>query len=290
MDRRPLVDVVIPVFGDADRLQHCLAALASQTLAQESFVVWVVDNHQDPCIELGPQPFRVNLRHCAVPGSYAARNSVLSELRADWVAFTDADCLPAADWLEQGLDAVRASNGLVAGAIRILPSVADKPSVADRIELAFGMRQDHYVRRGGFGITANLWVARALFAMVGPFDSARKSGADREFCLRARAGGIAVRYSADCLVMHPARSEVELFQKARRLMGGRVDAAGKQPVRQFLALILHTKPLLREWCLTMGMRIPWSTRLAMMALLLRLRLAAAREWWDLIQRRRVSQR
>lgn len=284
------MDVVIPVFNDAERLRHCLQALSRQTLAAACFAVWVVDNNSDQPLRLEPQPFRLFLRRCAEPGSYAARNAVLAELSAAWVAFTDADCLPATDWLEQGLQAVSESQGLLAGGIRMLPSQPEQPSLADRLEIAFGMRQDHYVHRGGFGITANLWVHRPLFETLGGFDAQRKSGADREFCLRARAAGIPVGYGPSCLVSHPARSEAELYQKARRLIGGRVDAAGGKLHRQLLALVLHSKPLLREWRLTLMMPLPWSTRLAMMQLSLRLRLAAAREWLRLVLGRHVSQR
>ena len=290
MDARLLVDVVIPVFNDAERLRHCLQALARQTLTADSFAVWVVDNNSDPPLQLAPQPFGLSLRRCMEPGSYAARNVVLPELSAPWVAFTDADCLPADDWLEQGLQAASHSQGLLAGAIRMVPSRPEQPSLADRLEIAFGMRQDHYVRQGGFGITANLWVQRPLLEGLGPFDAQRKSGADREFCLRARAAGIPVTYGPQCLVTHPARSEAELYQKARRLIGGRVDAAGGQPHRQLLALVLHSKPLLREWRLTLTMPLPWPTRLAMMQLLLQLRLAAAREWLRLVLARQASQR
>jgi glycosyltransferase involved in cell wall biosynthesis len=290
MDAGLLVDVVIPVFNDAERLRHCLKALAHQTLAWDRFTVWVVDNNSDQPLQLEPQPFRLTLRRCSEPGSYAARNAVLSELSAPWVAFTDADCLPATDWLEQGLQASIQSQGLFAGAIRMLPSQPEEPSLADRLEIAFGMRQDHYVHQGGFGITANLWVQRPLFDLLGRFDALRKSGADREFCLRARAAGIPVSYVPSCLVTHPARSEAELYQKARRLIGGRVDAAGGQPHRQVLALVLHSKPLLREWFLTLMMPLPWRTRLAMMQLLLQLRLAAAREWLRLVLTGQVSHR
>lgn len=290
MDVRPLVDVVIPVFNDAERLRQCLQALARQSLAPDCFAVWVVDNNSDQPLQLETQPFRLTLRRCLEPGSYAARNAVLPELSAPWVAFTDADCLPATNWLEQGLQAASQSQGLLAGAIRMLPAQPEQPSLADRLELAFGMRQDHYVQQGGFGITANLWVQRPLFDKLGGFDAQRKSGADREFCLRARAAGIPVLYGPSCLVTHPARSEAELYQKARRLVGGRVDAAGGRLHRQLLALVLHSKPLLREWRLTLVMPLPWPTRLAMMQLLLRLRLAAAREWLRLVLARQASQR
>jgi glycosyltransferase involved in cell wall biosynthesis len=43
----------------------------------------------------------------ARPGSYAARNTGIELARGDILAFTDADCLPAADWIEHGLAALQ---------------------------------------------------------------------------------------------------------------------------------------------------------------------------------------
>ena len=58
------------------------------------------------------------------------------------------------------------------------------------------------------------------------FDSDLKSGGDRDFCLRAFRQGVDVKYIRDMRVFHPARDLCALRNKARRLIGGRFDAAG----------------------------------------------------------------
>jgi glycosyltransferase involved in cell wall biosynthesis len=283
-----VVDVVVPVFNDQVRLLLLLEALGRQTLPATAFRVTVVDNGSIPAIRLPAVPFACEPLHCARPGSYAARNAAWPRTKAAWVAFTDSDCLPEPDWLERGLAATRTMDAdgdaprLLAGAITMVPSRPEAPTAADLLELHFGMQQEHYVSAGGFGITANLWVERQLLEQLQGFDATRKSGADRDFCLRARAAGFRVRYVPDCRISHPARSCRELTAKARRLIGGRVDGAGSGLPCRLLALALHTKPLLREGWVTLRLPLPMRDRWSILRLQLVLRAVAAREWVALV--------
>ena len=101
---RSLVSVIIPVYNDAERLKLCLDALARQTYPGDRYEVIVVDNgsQQDP--ELVTSRYeQVTLAHEACRGSYAARNTGLALARGDVLAFTNSDCIPAADWIEHGV-------------------------------------------------------------------------------------------------------------------------------------------------------------------------------------------
>src|SRR6185437_12388918 len=66
------------------------------------------------------------------PGSYAARNAGLAVATGDLIAFTDADCLPASDWLRHGFAAVARGLDLVAGHVN--PRVSDAPSLWERFD------------------------------------------------------------------------------------------------------------------------------------------------------------
>jgi glycosyltransferase involved in cell wall biosynthesis len=79
----------------------------------------VVDNGSDPPI--GNLSENFSFAHCIrepKPGSYAARNRGIATSRAALLGFTDADCLPAEDWIECGIRAVQKlpDAGMVAGA------------------------------------------------------------------------------------------------------------------------------------------------------------------------------
>ena len=282
------VEVIIPVFNDQSRLNRLLALLSEQTLPPSLFSVTVVDNGSDSPVVL-PEglPFHCRLMLCSKHGSYAARNVAWPNTQAPWVAFTDSDCLPEITWLETGLQATRVLvDGqfprLLAGRIRMVPSSYQVQSPADLLEIYFGMPQARYVRRGGYGITANLWVETSLLHALGGFDSLRKSGADRDFCLRAKKLGVSVLYNDKSSVCHPARSRDELAVKARRLIGGRIDAAGPSFIWRLAALIMHLRPLIRESWVCLYLSIPWSQRLQILRLMIDLRLVAVHEWYLLV--------
>ena len=117
---------------------------------------------------------------------------------------------------------------------------------------------------------------------LGGFDSLRKSGADRDFCLRAKKLGVNVLYNEKSSVSHPARSRDELAVKARRLIGGRIDAAGPRLTWRLAALIMHLRPLIRESWVCLYLSIPWSQRLQILRLMIDLRLVAVHEWYLLV--------
>jgi glycosyltransferase involved in cell wall biosynthesis len=93
-------------------LLACLEALAHLTTPREAWQVVVVnDGGQDP--QLGvPPALRASyaLRFVNAPhrGPAAARNLAARQARGDFLAFTDDDCRPEPDWLDQFERAFRA--------------------------------------------------------------------------------------------------------------------------------------------------------------------------------------
>ena len=214
-----LVSVVVPVYADADGLRVCLDALSRQTY--RPFEVVVVDNGAEP--SLGPvvAPFAfARLVHEPAPGSYAARNAGVAGARGAVLAFTDADCRPAPDWLARGTARLGAAS-VVAGRIEVVPRDAARPNAVERVEMRAALRQQTYVEEGGFGATANLLTTAETFGAVGPFDAALRSGGDLEWCRRATAAGRRLVYADDARVAHPARRTLAgLLRKTARIAGG----------------------------------------------------------------------
>jgi cellulose synthase/poly-beta-1,6-N-acetylglucosamine synthase-like glycosyltransferase len=156
------------------------------------------------------------------PGSYCARNAALRDTTGEVIAFTDADCLPAADWLAQGVAALRESTApdLVAGRIEVLPG-GFKTTVTELYETINAFPQQRYVELERFGATANLFVRREVFDSIGPFEATLHSGGDREFCNRATDAGFTIMYDDTVVVRHPARRTfAELRRKLRRTNRG----------------------------------------------------------------------
>jgi glycosyltransferase involved in cell wall biosynthesis len=216
--------VIIPVFNAATELRVCLAALEHQSYPGGRFETIVVDNGSDEPVRqvIGE---RADVRWLAEsrPGSYAARNRGLAEARGDVIAFTDADCRPDVQWLEQGVRRLLAEPraGLVGGGIDL--SVRDplSPTAVELYERLTAFPQERYLEAYGFAATANLFTTREVVERVGPFDERLRSGGDNEWAQRVAAAGYERCYAAGARVAHPARSSLaELGRKIARVTGG----------------------------------------------------------------------
>jgi glycosyltransferase involved in cell wall biosynthesis len=238
----PRVSVIIPVHNGAHSLGACLGALEGQTLARADFEVIVVDNGSSD--DLAPVQALFPAVHWlreGVVGSYAARNTGLRHARGEFLAFTDADCVPEAAWLERGVAALAAGPGtVIGGEVPFLNPVGRELNSYELLEtVMFGLGDiRRLIEERGFAITANLFTSRAVFGRVGEFDAQLKSAGDREWVLRAVAKGEILRYGGDVIVRHPRRStRAAFFRKQRRLVGGRMDLLRRS--RPSLGAVLH---------------------------------------------------
>ena len=244
----PCISVIVPVYNDWHHIPALMDCLARQTLPAEQFEVLLVDNGSD--VFLPPEMTATNVRilHCHIPGSYAARNRGIEQARGDWLAFTDSDCRPRPDWLEQ-FRAQRPEQGgetpnphLFAGQVRMTASGPD-PGPWEMHDLVKGIPQGWYVQRG-YAATANLLVPGELARRLGGFDTARYSGGDADFCRRALASGAGLHYLEKAIVDHPARTTWhQLASKYLRIKGGQIKQGSRRQrllwtVRTFLPPVI----------------------------------------------------
>ncbi|MBS2022355.1 MAG: glycosyltransferase [Deltaproteobacteria bacterium] len=238
---RAQVAVVVPVYRDWASARVCVEALRAQTLSRERVRVILADNDPRGPAERIPakQPW-LSVVGEERPGSYAARNRALQDLAdADVIAFTDADCTPAPDWLEQGLRALDTlpAPGRAGGRVEFVPQ-GPAFTFVEAFDAAIHMDQERYIAEFGFAATANLFADRAVLDRVGPFNASLKSSGDAEWGQRATALGIPQVYAPDAVVRHPARASFgSLVRKSRRLAGG--FAARAQPQGGLLRTFLR---------------------------------------------------
>lgn len=251
----PRLSVIVPVYRDWPLLERCLAALRVQHWPVEDFEILVVSNDEHPppghLATPGSLP-AVHLLHEPAGHSYAARNAGLLVARGAVLAFTDADCTPAPGWLAAGWAALEADAdaALAGGRVR---TVAPHRNLATDYDLVFAFHQDENVRKG-HAVTANLFVRRAVFEAIGPFNGALQSSGDFEFCRRAVQAGWRLVYAPEAMVNHPARDSVAaLLRKNRRIGSGyrrrefELKGLGLEARLRWAAGML--KPRLRYWWL-----------------------------------------
>jgi len=222
-----VASVVVPVYRDWSALRQCIAALRAQTLPIEQFEIIVVsndpnDNGAEAIKDIDP-PSNLILLHEPRGYSYAARNAAIAQARGQVLAFTDADCRPAADWLACGVaDIARQNVEVLGGRVEMTRS---HERIAEVYDCVFGLTQEIYLRRYGAMATANLFVHKSAFARAGLFDERLQSNGDFEFCRRAVGASCSLGYSGTALVRHPARATLRaLIMQSRRMAIGASDA------------------------------------------------------------------
>lgn len=92
------ISVIIPARNEADKIERCLEAVFSQSL--KPYEVIVVDGRStDKTVEKASKfPVKVFFQDYGACG--AARQIGLEHAQGEYIAFTDADCVPSKDWLQ----------------------------------------------------------------------------------------------------------------------------------------------------------------------------------------------
>lgn len=218
------VSIIIPVYNDSQRLTTCLKSLENQTYPKELYEVIVVDNNSEEDIKSVVNQFnQAEITHESHRGSYAARNKGISIAKGNIFGFTDSDCIPAPDWIKNGVEKLLQipNCGLVAGEVELFFKNPQKPTVFELYDSMNFLRQKHYIENYHFGATANVFTFKDVFEEVGLFNCELKSGGDSEWGKRVFAAGYTQVYADDVVVAHPARYYwKEIRKKALRISEG----------------------------------------------------------------------
>ncbi|MFP4346334.1 MAG: glycosyltransferase, partial [Anaerolineales bacterium] len=98
--RRPEYSVIVPAYQAADVVGACVEALAQQSLPRPRYEILVVDDGStDETAVVARAAGADRVFVIAHGGPAAARNAGIEAARGAILLFTDADCLPARDWL-----------------------------------------------------------------------------------------------------------------------------------------------------------------------------------------------
>jgi mycofactocin glycosyltransferase len=225
--RPPALDVtvLIPVRDRAALLDQCLAGVGRRYP-----VIVVDDGSADPTriAEVSSRHGATLMRRDASGGPAAARNTGLSQVDSDLVAFLDSDCVPPPDWIERlaphladplvGAVAPRvvapdasasksepSSRGSTAsryaaacGSLDLGPGEA---LVVPATKVAYVPTAALLVRRAALASVARAWPS-ARPGGLAPFDPALRYGEDVDLVWRLHDAGWRVRYEPAVQVPH----------------------------------------------------------------------------------------
>ena len=214
-----LISVIVPFLNAARTLPYGLDALAAQN--HKDFELIFVDNGStDESAGLIRQfqsdhpSLRLTLISESRRGAAAARNAGVRAAQGEWVAFTDADCVPDPYWLAD-LAATAAQHGEVAafaGSILSAVSVEVIPSFLGLFTLPPIARErlyDRYTLVSGGVPTANFMVSKSAFEQAGGFDpDIGFYGEDHDLCMRIYQTGGRIRSLTNAFVRHIHRNRL----------------------------------------------------------------------------------
>lgn len=223
-DRAPL-SVVVPHLNQPGALARCLASLAAQTEPPDEIIVVDNGSRSLPETVCAAHP-GVRLLAEPTPGPGPARNTGIRAARGAILAFIDADCRAAPDWIATIRAAFADPRAAVLGGdVRIDCADPDRPTVWEAYESVYAYRMDRYIAREGYTGTGNLAIRRAVWDAVGPFAGIGLAE-DRDWGRRATAAGHDLRFVPAMRVWHPARASLaELAAKWDRHIGHEFAAA-----------------------------------------------------------------
>lgn len=216
--------VIVPAYNSEKTLSDCLRAIYSQDFPKDQFEVIVVDDGStdgtgDVAKSFGAHVFRQRNR-----GPAAARNAGLRAALGEWVAFTDADCMPTRTWLRLLIKAATdaALNTPAVGAAGKTLGFQSHTPAARFCDIAGSLDAQHYLTHPKFPFapSLNLMYRRDILEKVGGFDERYVSyeACDLHWRITHVDRGPFV-YEPRALVFHRHRENWKAFWRQQYLYG-----------------------------------------------------------------------
>ncbi|MBM3320117.1 MAG: glycosyltransferase [Candidatus Eisenbacteria bacterium] len=216
MDGRS-VSVVIPAWNAAGRVGRAVrASLAQDGISPAPEVVVVDDGSSDRTAEEAEGAgARVVCQENRGPA--AARNAGWRAAGGETILFTDADCIPCADWAARLVNLLGEERAGAAGGSY---DIANPESLLARcVQEEIALRHRRMKRNVRFLGSYNLAVRRRVLEETGGFDESyrRASGEDNDLSYRIRKRGYRLLFDPEARVrhVHPERLGRYLLEQAR---------------------------------------------------------------------------
>ncbi|MFQ6000710.1 MAG: glycosyltransferase [Anaerolineae bacterium] len=195
--------VIVPAHNATATIGECLEALRRQSLPGADYEIIVVDDGSSDSTRESVAEYGAKLLTQDHQGPAVARNLGAAQAQGEIILFTDADCVPASDWIETLLTAF--SDDQIAGAKGIYRT-HQKELVARFVQLEYEdkydlMRKERYI---DFIDTYSAAYRKEVFNNNEGFDPAfpRASGEDVEFSYRLAERGYKMVFVPQAIVYH----------------------------------------------------------------------------------------
>ncbi len=218
-DRQALrASVVVPAFNAAKTIGACVSALNRQTIDRGCFELFVVDDgSQDGTAEIAQELGATVLRQQRKRPA-AARNAGALAARGEIVCFTDADCAPREDWLEQILKPF--ADPLVVGC-KGAYDTGQNSIVARFVQIEYEdkydlLRKQEYI---DFIDTYSAAYRRDVLLANNGFDESFPYLEDQELSFRLATRGYRMQFQPDAIVYHRHAADAPDYSRKKFIIG-----------------------------------------------------------------------
>ena len=260
------ISVVVPVHNGANQIGACLEALSYQAIPRDTYEVIVVDDGSTDDTAQIVRRYPVRLLSQTRQGAAAARNRGLSAAQGDLVLFTDSDCEPTPNWIEQMCAPFE--DPQMSG-VKGVYRTRQESLVARFVQLEYEdkynrMARDQYI---DFVDTYSAGYRRNVLRKVDAFDTSFLIDEDQELSFRLAKAGHKLIFQPSAIVYHQHASTVAAYARKKFHIGyWKVLVHIKHPDKllrdshtpQVLKIQVGLMPVLTATLfLSMGGMLPW---------------------------------
>jgi cellulose synthase/poly-beta-1,6-N-acetylglucosamine synthase-like glycosyltransferase len=193
--------VIVPVLNGVETIGACLTALLAQTVNDSSYEILVVDDGSTDGSAQAAARFGVIMIQQEHAGAAAARNRGAQQAKGQILLFTDADCEPMPDWIEEML--VPFANPGVVG-VKGVYRTRQRSLVARFTQAEYEEKYSRLARadRIDFVDTYAAAYRRDVFWEHGGFDEQFLYDEDQEFSFRLARAGHKLVFAPEAVVFH----------------------------------------------------------------------------------------
>jgi len=215
------LSVIVPAYNEEKIIDKILSSLKKQTVKDFELIV-VDDCSSDNTFKIAKKYAKV-VKTNKNSGPAIATNLGIKKASGEIIAFTDADCIAAEDWVENILkeSSKNPDAGVIAGDTKIPKS----NFIGDSISAmgfpgggSIGFDKMWKVTKKGYTdhvTSCNMAVRRSVFNKIGLLDEdfPVPGGEDAEFSVRLNKKGAKIKYCPNVVIYHEPRNNFSSFLK-----------------------------------------------------------------------------
>lgn len=215
-----MISVIIPAYNAAATIEECIEALQYQTVPRTQYEIIVVDDGSRDNTREIVERYDVKLVSQSNQGPGAARNHGISQASGEIVLFTDADCAPTVNWVEE---MVKPFENLEIVGVKGVYQTRQRELIARFVQIEYEdkyakTRKDQYI---DFVDTYSAGYRKTVFEDYGGFDPIfpMAAGEDIEFSHRLAERGCKMVFAPQAIVYHQHPDSLSKYLRRKFYVG-----------------------------------------------------------------------